>query len=86
MSVVMGTQLEGVEEIFGIKRIRSIDVRIAYDEVVSAKVEFLLDEIQAKAFLQLCKDGKWRSPPSGNCPVETTTMESKRRTYIPSHE
>lgn len=71
MSLVMGTQLDGVEEIFGIKRIRSIDVRIAYDEVVSAKVEFLLDRDQVIAFLQLCKtSGEWQKQKCQSCGID----------------
>ena len=85
MAIVFGTQLEDVEEIFGIKRIRSVDVRIAYDECVTAKVEFLMDEVQAKAFLQLFKDGKWRSPRQDESRVETTHLGSERRTYAPAY-
>jgi len=84
MSVCLGTDLKGVEEILGIKRIRSVDFRIAFDEVVSCKVEFLMDQVQAQAMLNLFKDGKWRSPPQHEA-IDTTTFESAHyKTAVPS--
>ena len=57
----IGHGIDGLEEILGIERIRSVDIHIKCGELVTATVEFVLDEIQAKAVVALFGDGKWRS-------------------------
>ena len=50
-----------LERIIGIPMLRDVTVHFPMHGVVSADVSFLLDEVQARAIVELCTDGKWRS-------------------------
>lgn len=81
----IGKQLS---EILGIKYLVDASIHFPLGDFVKADVTFYVDDIQAKAILQLCKDGKWRSPHAAGADVDTTTLDStsRYRTYTPGPE
>lgn len=53
---------EELQQIFGVELIRRVEIVFDLDKPVSAKLDFLLNEMQVKTLLHLFQDGKWRSP------------------------
>lgn len=50
-----------LSEILGIPALLDVDIHFGIAEVVTATAKFRLNEVQAKAIVQLCRDCKWRS-------------------------
>lgn len=52
-----------LSDILGIPQLRNVSIHFPLDGVISAEADFLLNEVQAKAIVKLCRDGRWRSNP-----------------------
>lgn len=65
-----------LSEVLGIKYLVDAKIHFPLDGLVTADVTFYVDEIQAKAIVELCSDGKWRSPPFTQEVADTTTLNT----------
>lgn len=59
MAGVLGRDLRGFEEIFGIDNLIDVHIHAEMNSMVTAEVTFALDHEKADAVLRLLRDGKW---------------------------